>query len=150
MKFNEESKELSTSSSSSVIYIVYFSWRGLDVLYVFCLLTLAYGMMVDSNKRHLSHCCSGENLSSTLLSNMYSVCETETMSFNTKLFSIYSIFWHVGKENCLSGFLMSSSCQQVIAATLLRARQIEESTKGKHESTLLKAWEPFSMGFKLL
>jgi len=38
----------------------------------------------------------------------------------------------------------------VIAATLLSARQLEESTKGKHESTLLKAWEPFSMGFKLL
>ncbi|XP_024391830.1 histone-lysine N-methyltransferase ATXR2 isoform X1 [Physcomitrium patens] len=39
---------------------------------------------------------------------------------------------------------------QVIAATVLRARKLEGSIKCKHESALLKAWEPFAMGFKLL
>ncbi|KAG0566079.1 hypothetical protein KC19_7G037000 [Ceratodon purpureus] len=39
---------------------------------------------------------------------------------------------------------------QVIAATMLRARKLESIIKGKHESALSRAWEPFAMGFKLL
>jgi len=151
MKFLGRAKKFLYHHHPVSFTFVYFSWRGLDVFYVFCLLILAYGMMVDSNKRHLSHCRSGETLSFTLLSNTYSVWEAETMSFNTMLFSVYSIFWHVGKDKLPFWIpYVIRLCQQVIAATLLRARQLEESTKGKHESTLLKAWEPFSMGFKLL
>ncbi|KAG0568052.1 hypothetical protein KC19_7G182800 [Ceratodon purpureus] len=39
---------------------------------------------------------------------------------------------------------------QVIAGTLLRARKLESTIRGKHESALLRAWEPFAMSFKLL